>query len=484
MSALEKLQNEVERQKRKISEIEKSIETVEKEFNVKFDNERKDIKEHKKFLYEDEPKFEIAIVGTINAGKSTFINALLQENITSTDARPETASLTKFKYADKNKLEIEFYNEEEWSELEKSVEEAKYQASNDNDKAKQEQVNVFKEEFEKSGAKSIKNDWLGKPNETREVSDIEELKNEIKDYTSRQSEKHYFVKEITVYLNNENMPKNVTIVDTPGLNDVVAYRSNITKGYIQRANAVVVCQSYLNLGDREFNDIASFFGNIGDKSYKVIILGTQIDRLNKPKEEWENIKEDWKNQFKSFYEKDENLLNKNIIGVSSYVFSNLIELKNGKECDEDNILSIYRFAKSYGIDLNFQDTNLKNKIIDKSSQIRELTNIERVNSLIKDEIIKNPVEEIIDDLERKYLSMIKNIENKANNIKNENSQGKASLDMEKKEQEQSILMRNEEIKKIEEHIKSLNNAFEKIKEEWLNQNKKLKETIESIKNKD
>ena len=45
MSALEKLQNEVERQKRKIEEIEKSIETVEKEFNVKFDDERKDIKE-------------------------------------------------------------------------------------------------------------------------------------------------------------------------------------------------------------------------------------------------------------------------------------------------------------------------------------------------------------------------------------------------------------------------------------------------------
>lgn len=482
MSALEKLQNEVERQKRKIEEIEKSIETVEKEFNEKFENERNGIKEHKKFLYEDEPKFEIAIVGTINAGKSTFINALLQENITSTDARPETASLTKFKYADKNKLEIEFYNEKEWSELWESVEEAKNQASND--EVKQKQVNVFKEEFENSGAKNIKNNWLGKPNKTIEVSNIEELKNEIKDYTSRQSEKHYFVKELTVYLNNENMPKNVTIVDTPGLNDVVAYRSNITKGYIQRANAIVVCQSYLNLGDREFNDIASFFGNIGDKSYKVIILGTQIDRLNKPKEEWENIKEDWKNQFKSFYEKDENLLNKNIIGVSSYIFSNLIELENGRECDEDNILSIYRFAKSYGIELSLQDPNLNNKIIDNYNQIIELTNIERVNSLIKDEIIKNPVEEIIDYLERKYLSMIKNIENKANNIKYENSEGKASLDKKKEEQEQSILKRNEEIKKIEEDMKAINNAFDKIKEEWLNLNKKLKETIKNIKNRD
>ena len=472
MSALEKLQNEVERQKRKIEEIEKSIETVEKEFNEKFDYERESIEEHKKFLAE--PELEIAIVGTINAGKSTFINALLQENIASTDARPETASLTKFKYADENKLEIKFYNEEEWNELWESVEESK----------KKNQANVFKEEFENSGAKNIKNDYLGKSDETIEVSNIEKLKNKIKDYTSRQSEIHYFVKEITVYLNNENMPKNVTIVDTPGLNDVVAYRSDITKDYIKRANAVVVCQSYLNLGDREFNDIASFFGNIGDKSYKVIILGTQIDKLNKPKEEWENIKEDWKNQFKVFYDKDQNLINNNIIGVSSFVFSNLIELENGKEHNEDNILSIYRFAKSYGIELSLQDPNLNNKIIDNYNQIIELTNIKKVNSLITNKIIANRVEEIIYDLENKYLSMINYISNKANNIKNENSHNKATLDMEKKEKEESILKRNEEIKKIEEDMKAINNAFDKIKEEWLNLNKKLKETIKNITNKD
>ena len=472
MSASEKLKKEVERQERKIEEIEKSIETVEKEFNEKFDYERESIEEHKKFLAE--PELEIAIVGTINAGKSTFINALLQENIASTDARPETASLTKFKYADENKLEIKFYNEEEWSKLWESVEESK----------KKHQANVFKEEFENSGAKNIKNDWLGKPNETIEVSNIEKSKNTIKDYTSRQSEIHYFVKEITVYLNNENMPKNVTIVDTPGLNDVVAYRSDITKDYIKRANAVVVCQSYLNLGDREFNDIASFFGNIGDKSYKVIILGTQIDKLNKPKEEWENIKEDWKNQFKVFYDKDQNLINNNIIGVSSFVFSNLIELENGKEHNEDNILSIYRFAKSYGIELSLQDPNLNNKIIDNYNQIIELTNIKKVNSLITNKIIANRVEEIIYDLENKYLSMINYISNKANNIKNENSHNKATLDMEKKEKEESILKRNEEIKKIEEDMKAINNAFDKIKEEWLNLNKKLKETIKNIKNRD
>ncbi len=472
MSALEKLQNEVERQKRKIEEIEKSIETVEKEFNIRFDEERDDIKKQKERL--DNPDLQIAIVGTIKAGKSTFINALLQDNIATTDVTPETASLTKFIYKEENKLLVKFYDEKEWKKILADIEKSE----------KEDKGKVFKEEFESSGAKNIESQYIGKSDETIEVSNIEDLKNKVEKYTSKSSPINYFVKEITVYLNNENMPKNVTIVDTPGLNDVVAYRSDITKDYIKRANAVVVCQSYLNLGDREFNDIASFFGNIGDKSYKVIILGTQIDKLNKPKEEWENIKEDWKNQFKVFYDKDQNLINNNIIGVSSFVFSNLIELENGKEHNEDNILSIYRFAKSYGIELSLQDPNLNNKIIDNYNQIIELTNIKKVNSLITNKIISNRVEEIIYDLENKYLSMINYISNKANNIKNENSHNKATLDMEKKEKEESILKRNEEIKKIEEDMKAINNAFDKIKEEWLNLNKKLKETIKNIKNRD
>ncbi len=223
MSALEKLQNEVERQKRKIEEIEKSIETVEKEFNVKFDDERKDIKEQKAFI--DEPDLQIAIVGTIKAGKSTFINALFEENIASTDVTPETASLTKFRYSTKNKLEVKFYNKAEWDELWESVKKSE----------KENKGKVFKEEFESSGAENIKNDYIGASDKIEEVSNIEELKNKVKEYTSKNSKIHYFVKELTVYLNNENMHKDVTIVDTPGLDDVVDYRSKITRDYIKKS---------------------------------------------------------------------------------------------------------------------------------------------------------------------------------------------------------------------------------------------------------
>ena len=462
MSALEKLQNEVERQKRKIEEIEKSIETVEKEFNVKFDDERKDIKEQKAFI--DEPDLQIAIVGTIKAGKSTFINALFEENIASTDVTPETASLTKFRYSTKNKLEVKFYNKTEWDELWESVKKSE----------KENKGKVFKEEFESSGAENIKNDYIGASDKIEEVSSIEELKKKVKEYTSKTSKIHYFVKELKVYLNNDNMHKNVTIVDTPGLDDVVDYRSKITRDYIKRANAVIVCVDSSRLQGEEYTTITQVFENIGDDFYKVMILGTQIDNKNNPKEAWEKQIEEWKKYLRDKY-KNEDLLKNNIIGVSSYVYSKVIELENGKECDEDGKIAIYKLAKSYGIGLkDWQDSNL---IIKNSENIKDLTNIKKVNSIMHRDIISKGEEEVIKDLERRYLSMITNISNKAKSIKNTNSESKKTLDMTKAEQENFRIKKNKEIEEIEKAMNGLNKSFEKIKEEWLNQNNRLKEAI-------
>ena len=467
MSALEKLQNEVERQKRKIEEIEKSIETVEKEFNVKFDDERKDIKEQKAFI--NEPDLQIAIVGTIKAGKSTFINALFEENIASTDVTPETASLTKFRYSTKNKLEVKFYNKTEWDELWESVKKSE----------KENKGKVFKEEFESSGAENIKNDYIGASDKIEEVSNIEELKNKVKEYTSKNSKIHYFVKELTVYLNNKNMPKDVTIVDTPGLDDLIAIRSNKTKDYIKEANAVIVCVDSSRLQGKEYTTITQVFENIGDDFYKVMILGTQIDNKNNPKEAWEKQIEEWKKYLKENY-KDADLLKNNIIGVSSYVFSNLIELENTGKCDNEAIGDIKKLAESYGIKVSYEENgNIiidRNLIIKNSENIKDLTNIKKVKSLMN-KLIANGEEEVIKDLEKRYLSMITNISNKAKSIKNTNSESKKTLDMTKAEQENFRIKKNKEIEEIEKAMNGLNKSFEKIKEEWLNQNKKLKEAI-------
>lgn len=462
MIMLDKLQTEGNRQKRKISEIEKEIERVEKEFNTNFDDERKEIKEQRDLA--DDPGLQIAIVGTINAGKSTFINALFRENIASTKVTPETASLTKFIYSPKNKLVVKFYNKNDWDKLWKSVE----------DSEKGTETSIFREEFESSGAKNIEGDYIGAADKTIEVANFEELKSKVKDYTSKQSKIHYFVKELIVYLNNEYMPKDVTIVDTPGLDDVVEYRSNITRDYIKRANAVIVCVHSQALKDKEYSTIIDVFENVGDDKFKVIILGTQLDKFDSVKSEWEEQSAEWKKYLKYNY-KSEDLLESNVIGISSKVFSDIIELEKTGNCEEKYISKIYYFAKDYGIELNKSQD--KNDIIRNSDRIKSLTNIEKVVSLVKNTILSKGAEIAKNDLEKRFSNMITNISNKAKSIKEGNNQSRATLDMDAKQQKDFELQKNKEIEEIETAMKELNEKFEKLEEEWLNRNKEIKEAI-------
>jgi hypothetical protein len=112
-------------------------------------------------------------------------------------------------------------------------------------------------------------------------------------YTSSRSPRHYFVKEVVVGLNNINLPQNIVLVDTPGLNDIVSYRSNITKQYIERANAVIVCINAENFDTNALQTLYGVFGNVGSHVEKVITLGTKIDIFHTPLESWEKHKANW-----------------------------------------------------------------------------------------------------------------------------------------------------------------------------------------------
>lgn len=479
MSSLENINLEGKRQLSKIINIEKYIDRVRKEFNnVDFKDVEKQLNSQKEWI--EKPDLEVAIVGNIKAGKSTFINAFLKENIASVEVTPETASLTKFKYSQTNNLIISFYRQNEWDELWESVE------NSDRDINK----SVFKRDFEKLNANSIKNDYLNKEELHINCNSVEDLIDKVKEYTSKQSAKHYFVKEITVGLNNDKLPKEIVFVDTPGLNDVVSYRSKITNDYIKRANAVMVCVEASNLTNDELLTILKVFENVGKNVDKVLILGTKLDRLNEPKEEWEKQKKEWGNYLIEKY-KDENIMNNNILGVSSFVEMNIAEIEKEKSINESSIDIIKKFAKSFDINLEIDEAKLDktvgfNESLNKAyistiksniSNIRNKTNINNVNKVLETNILSKSSEIIIDGLKKSFSNIIFDIRNRISDLYNENNEMKESLDMDKKEKEEYILKKNEEIEDLRESKNEINKAFETLKSNWLELNKELKTEI-------
>ena len=118
------------------------------------------------------PEYQIAIVGAIKAGKSTLINALLGYDLASVDVTPETATLTKIKASEKSYVKTSFYTNEDWNKIWS-------QANNPKKKAE-----VFLKEYDAINAENVKNSFLNKKEVIFESENYDELKEEIKKWTS------------------------------------------------------------------------------------------------------------------------------------------------------------------------------------------------------------------------------------------------------------------------------------------------------------
>lgn len=325
-----------------------------------------------------DPEFHIALVGAIKAGKSTLINALLGHEYASTKVTPETASLTKFKKGSMNYVKISFYSEAEWTVLWKSANDAK--------------AAVFLEEYEKLNAEAEKDSWLGKPDKSVVCETKEELVVEIQKWTSSKSVCHYFVKEVEVGLKEFELPEGVVLVDTPGLDDVVEYRSNITRDYIDRANAVLVCVKSDALTGQEMATIYSVFANTRYNPEKVYIIATQIDTLNRPRQNWTEQQEEWLKYLKgkgAFASHE--LAKKNLIPVSAYFYTLLKEYNELKE-EDDKYWDLDSIIRKFRI----RDIN------EKYQEMLDFTNIDLLKNKIQREIVQDYKKLLIDDIVGSY----------------------------------------------------------------------------------
>ncbi len=424
------------------------------------------------------PSYQIAIVGAIKAGKSTLINALIGHELASTNVTPETATLTKFRYSEKNSLKIKFYTRNEWNKIWKD--------------AVNKKADTFIDEYKELKSDEVKDELLNKKDVYQIFDDIEDMKKEISRWTSSKEKEHYFVKELEIGISDLKLPPQICLVDTPGLNDIIDYRSKITRDYIDSANAVIVCVNAKTLRNEEFLTITRVFSKARYKKDKIYILGTQIDIMNSA--------EDWKEQRKLWVDilkKEEcygkfNTAIEHLLGISSYAYSEALKLKGiidtGKVFDltgkrlitSEEAQKIFKLVQEnkYTEEMTEQ---LKKNIINFSQieTVKEIIQLKLLddfnNSLVKDftERYKVLIEEIIkfkmdyrkilsekkEDLEKTSDELNKKVEEERNKIK-ELEKINEKLEEKIKEATKSF---NLDFEEIESNFKKLENRIKKIK---------------------
>ncbi|WP_415579992.1 dynamin family protein [Helicobacter labetoulli] len=170
----------------------------------------------------EEQRFCIGITGVLSAGKSTFLNALLGEEILGTSSVPETANLSILRYGESPKARVHFWSKEQWEDLE---------SQSEYDSNLKEFVKESKEHF-----KEKLQTFITSPKYTRDI----EL-SELRSYTSANHTSKFcnLVEEVELFMPLAFLQNGVEIVDTPGLDDTITKREDITRAYIEHCDMLI-----------------------------------------------------------------------------------------------------------------------------------------------------------------------------------------------------------------------------------------------------
>jgi GTPase SAR1 family protein len=353
----------------------------------------------------------IALVGTIKAGKSCLINALLGRELASVDIVPETASLTKFRHKPKDVLKVTFYSREEWSELWNSVE-------------KSSNPERFKSVYKELNAESFKDQWVGHAPLEISISSESDLKEKIAEYSSAKKPIHYFVKELEVGLSDFNIPPQVVFVDTPGLDDPIAYRSDTTREYLKKSNIVLLCIKTQSLNQNEILTIEKLFSDMRYAKKRVYILGTQYDIHGDALNTWERFKKDWIQYLSedNFYGDD---ASERIFPIAPYMYTMIKnydphKFESFKQKDKDDFKNGINNLLDKETELSESEwDDLENKfgrnkvrnnkelfIFDKNkNKLIELTKVESFKKKLIDGPVKKSEEIITEDIHGNYIDL-------------------------------------------------------------------------------
>lgn len=213
-------------------------------------------------------KLNIGVVGQVKAGKSSFLNTLLfnGQEVLPKASTPKTATLTKMEYSEENIIQIEYYSMDEWEVLEEN---ASVDLDDEIYSSAREIVGMVK----RSGIDAA--EYLEKEVEEIKFDTYEELIGHLNDYVGEDGKFTPLVKAVTLFLNKEEF-KEISIVDTPGLNDPIASRTIRTKEFMEVCDVVFfLSQSGSFLDKSDWTLLSSQLPQKGVK--KLVLVASKYD---------------------------------------------------------------------------------------------------------------------------------------------------------------------------------------------------------------
>ncbi len=269
------------------------------EYFLDFERKATNLKENIEESLKEGRLLKIGIVGEMKAGKSSFLNSMIfdGEDILPKASTPMTAALTKIYYADKNTAKIVFYNEKDWERVKSYSDEClkildeEYEKYREDLKEKKPDMSPVTKQQYKNNCEMIPDqykscnelvemakksnimieEWLGKEKEV----DCSNFSDELDDYIGVDGNYTAIVKYVELGMDNDAL-KGLEIVDTPGMNDPIISRGEITRQFLQKCD-VVFLLSYTGqfLTQEDINFMTETLPREGVNN--LLIVGSKLD---------------------------------------------------------------------------------------------------------------------------------------------------------------------------------------------------------------
>ncbi|MCP5179013.1 MAG: dynamin family protein [Pseudomonadales bacterium] len=232
--------------------------------------------------------YKVAVVGRFKAGKSSFVNELLDARLASEDTNPETAAVTTFRHGDEVKATIRFLSRDEWTKIQSLYQQdprhidahrvlkwhelGKPRKNKDGEMEEGYDLPALEKEYIRDGGFSIE---IRLANDGTKKAEAE-FRRRLKEFTTGTKPHHCMVLGIEIESPAPILDGGVLLIDTPGLGDTERYRVELTEKVVDEVDAVLfLTRSGASYDQAEKDFLLSLLRKGTVK--QLIVVVTQVD---------------------------------------------------------------------------------------------------------------------------------------------------------------------------------------------------------------